>query len=322
MSNTRLTVAKVRAALAPLVTPDELDSQLFLDVLNEVCERYINNAKWKGTLMEITFNGAAGFVTLPFNYAAALAGTFIRCPFPIFTQYHTYVENGPGNIEQAFKWAGILLDMGDGFVTEVDIPEGNGGVLRLHSIASDDSTTVRVYGRDLDDNIIYDSDGNEGEEVTLTAPSVVTTNNYSKVTGFVKPHTKGPVRMGVVQPTTVELTLAVYQPIETVPCYHRYQTGQVQEEQNVENGVRLLCNRRFIPMEAETDFVIPGNLAALRNGVQAWLSENATDYPAADAAWNRGIDFLNDEAKTFRGGGRPTINVENWSLYTSMYTVA
>lgn len=319
--NTRLTVAQVRAALVDLVTPEEPSSVLFLRVLNEVVERYINNGKWKGNLMEITFNGANGFVTLPFNFAAALAGTFLRCPFPVFTQYHTYVLNGPGNIEQAFKWSGIFLDMGDGFVTEVDIPEGDAGVIRIHSIAGDNGVLVRIYGRDADDNIIYDSDGDEGEAVTLTAPSVVTTHNFSKVTGFVKPHTKGFVRIGVVPPSTTELTLANYQPIETVPCYHRYQTNTIQVEENINNGIRLLCSRRFIPLQAETDLVEPGNLAALRNGVQAWLSENANDYPAADVAWQRGIDFLNDEAKNFRGGGRPTINVENWNTLGSIYTV-
>lgn len=305
-----------------LVTPDEPDSAYFLTVLNEVVERYINNAKWKGNLLEITFNGANGFVTLPYNFAAAVAGTFLRCPFPMFTQYHTYVMNGPGNIEEAFKWNGILIDMGDGFVTEVDIPEGDAGVIRVHSIAGDDDAVVRIYGLDEDGAVIYDTDGYEGEAVTLAAPSVVTTHSFSKVTGFVKPHTKGFVRIGVVPPSTTELTLANYQPIETVPCYHRYQTGQVQEEENINNGIRLLCTRRFIPLQAETDLVEPGNLAALRNGVQAWLAENATDYPAADVGWQRGIDYLNDEAKTFRGGGRPTINVEAFGPWGAMYNVA
>ena len=320
--NTRLTVAKVREAMWELVTPEDINSPKFLLVLNEVCERYINNGKWKGNLMEITFNGAEGFVTLPFNFASALAGTFLRCPFPIFTQYITYVLNGPGNIEEAFRWGGTLIDMGDGFVTEVDIPTGSAGVLRIYSNMADDDELVRVYGLDENGAIIYDADGNEGEEVELTAPSVVTTHQFSKVTGFTKPHTKHSVRLVLVPPSTVELTLATYQPIETVPCYHRYLTGQVQVEEREANGIRLLCNRRFIPMQAETDFVIPGNMAALRNGIQAWLAENATDYPSADAAWNRGINFLNDEAKTYRGGGRPTINVENWSTYTSMANVA
>ena len=321
--NTRLTVAGARAALADLVTPDDLNSTKFLQVLNEVVERYVTNGKWKGNLLEITFLSADGFVTLPFNFAAALAGTFARCPFPILTQYTSYILGGPGRIDEAVKWGNSLIDMGDGFVTERDIASGSAGVLRLHSIAGDDDVVVRVYGLDGDGEIIYDADGDEGEEVILAAPSVVTTNTFSRVTGFVKPHTKGFVRLGVVPPSNVEVTLSNYQPVETNPCYHRYQTGTVVEPtEPLNNGIRLLCNRRFIPLKAETDPVEPGNLAALRNGVQAWLSENATDYPSADAAWQRGIDFLNDEAKTFRGGGRPTINVENWGLGQSMYNVA
>jgi hypothetical protein len=320
--NSRITVADARAALYELVTPEDPDSARFLRVLNEVVERYINNAKWKGNLMEVTFNGAEGYVTLPYNYASALAGTYIRCPFPIFTQYHTFVENGPGNIEEAFKWSGILLDMGDGFATQVDIDDGDAGVLRVYSSASDNATVVRIYGLDENGATIYDSDGNEGEQVTLAAPFVATTHSFSRVTGFTKPHTDNAVRIAVVPPSVAEYTLSTYQPNETRPSYHRYQTGTVQEESNAENGIKLLCSRRFIPLQAETDWVIPGNLAALRNGIQAWNSENATDYVAANAAWNRGLDFLNDEAKTYRGGGRPTVNVEGFGLSSPFVNVA
>ena len=60
---------------------------------------------------------------------------------------------------------------------------------------------------------------------------------------------------------------------------------------------------------AETDWVIPGNISALRAGIQARLFEDATDPDAADASFTRGLNFLNDEAKAFRGGARATLNM-------------
>ena len=61
-------------------------------------------------------------------------------------------------------------------------------------------------------------------------------------------------------------------------------------------------------MSAETDFVEPGNISALRAGIQSRLYEDATDPDAADASFVRGLNFLEDETKSFRGGGRATIN--------------
>jgi hypothetical protein len=99
-----------------------------------------------------------------------------------------------------------------------------------------------------------------------------------------------------------ETLVGTYQPNETRPCYRRYQTGVAEKE------IRLICHRRFIPTVAETDWIIPGNISALRAIIQSLLFEDASDMDAADASFARAISFLNDEAKTFRGGGRATIN--------------
>lgn len=313
--DSRLRLSKVREALYDLITPDEPASPLVTKVVNEVCERIVNNGAWKGNVMNLTFDAADKFITLPFNYASTMAGTYLRCPFPIFTQFHKYVVNGPGNIDESFKWGGILIDMGDGFVTQRDIEVGDAGLLTLYSSAADDAKVTRVYGLDQDGKVIYDADGNEGEAVTLLAPSVVTTKQYSKVTGFYKPYTKNRLRLFVTPPSMVDYQLAEYQPNETEISYHRYQTGTIEQVEEPANAIRLLCRRRFVPVNAETDWVYPGNLAALRNGVQSWLAENATDYNAASVAFARALGFLNEEAKTFRGGGRTTVNVENFSLF-------
>lgn len=317
--DSRLRLSQVREALYSLIAPDEPTNPMVVKVINEVCERYINNGAWKGQVMTLVFDSADKFITLPYNYASVMAGTYLRCPFPIFTQFHKYVVNGPGNVDEAFKWCGILIDMGDGFVTQRDIESGETGVLRVYSSAADDTEVVRVYGQDQDGQVIYDADGNEGEEVTLVAPFATTTNSYSKVTGFYKPYTKARLRLFVVPASGTEIQLAEYQPNETEISYHRYQTGEIQPVQEQANAIKLICRRRFVPVNAETDWVYPGNMAALRNGVQAWMSENASDYNSASAALSRGLYFLNQEAKTYRGGGRPTVNVENFGIWDSYY---
>lgn len=303
--DTRLILSDVRTVLSPMVDPTNPNNPLFLEMLNEVCERYTNSGKWKGNVVTVKFEASSGFVTLPWTYASALAMTYDRYPYPIFTEYHQYVEEGPGKVDEALHWPGILIDMGDGFCTQADIT--NPSTIRVYSSAADDDLKIRIYG-ELNGVTVYDSSGNEGEELTLAAPMVETTNQFTKITGFIKPHTKARVYLKGWDGTT-ETLLATYQPNETRPSYRRYQTGTTEKE------IRMICQRRFIPIVAETDWVSPGNLSALRAGIQSRLFEDATDPDAADASFTRGLNFLNDEAKAYRGGGRATLDITNPTWY-------
>lgn len=299
--DTRLTLADVRAILAPMINSSDLNDPLFLQILNEVQERYINSGKWKGSIVTLRFESSTRFVTMPYNYAAVLAMTYDRCPYPIFTQFHQYVEEGPGKVDDTLNWPGILIDLGDGYCTQADIPAA--GFVRIYSSALDNGDVVRVYGN-LNGVTLYDADGNEGEAVTLAAPFVATTNQFTEITGFSKPLTTARVYAKSWDGTT-ETLVGTYQPNETRPCYRRYQTGVADKE------IRLICHRRFIPTVAETDWIIPGNLSALRAGIQSRLFEDASDMDSANASFARGISFLNDEAKTFRAGGRATLNTNS-----------
>ncbi len=296
--DTRLTLADVRTVLAPMVDPADPNNPLFLQMINEVQERYINSGKWKGSIITLRYDSSPGFITLPFNYAAVLAMTYDRYPIPVFTQFHQYVEEGPGKVDEALHWPGILIDLGDGFCTQADMSAA--GFVRIYSSALDNGKVTRVYGK-LNGVIVYDAAGNEGEEVVLSAPFVATTNQFTEITGFTKPTTTARIYAKSWDGVT-ETSLATYQPNETRPCYRRYQTGQAERE------IRIICQRRFVPTVAETDWIIPGNISALRAGIQSRLFEDATDPDAADASFVRGLNFLNDEAKTFRGGGRLTVN--------------
>jgi len=305
--DTRLTLADIRPILGPMINSSDLNDPLILQIFNEVQERFINSGKWKGSIVTLRYESSTGFVTMPYNYAAALALTYDRYPFPIFTQFHQYVEEGPGKMDETLNWPGILIDLGDGYCTQDDIPAA--GVIRLYSSAADNADVVRVYGN-LNGVAVYDASGNEGEAVTLAAPFVATTNQFTEITGITKPLTTARVYAKSWDGTT-ETLVGTYQPNETRPRYRRYQTGVAEKE------IRLICHRRFIPTVAETDWIIPGNLSALRAGIQSRLFEDASDLDAADASFTRGISFLNDEAKTFRGGGRATINA-NPTPWTAM----
>ena len=299
--DTQLTLADVRAQLYPEVNAANPNDPLFLQRLNEVRSRLIYNGKWKGSLMTLNFPATQGFITLPRDYAAVLVMRYRCIPRMVFTQFLPFSASGPGYMDEAKRFPGVMVDMGDGFVTQSDITTT--GTLRITvTDAADASKIIRLYGRDQNDNEIYDATGVAGINVTTAAPSVTTTQQFSKVTGIQAPPNMTHLWTLSVVNGAVATQLGAYQPGETRPSYRRYQTGETRDT------IQTICQRRFIPVVNETDWVIPGNMSALRMGLQSMSSEFANQQDIADQKQARAIDFLNDEARAFRGGAIPTLN--------------
>lgn len=300
--NTPTTVADVRSQLEPQFGPNS-----FIQALNEVMERYTKSGKWKGAVLEVDFPSSTGFVTLPYEFESVLAMTYNRMPALTYTQFHSYMINGPGELQDSLNWPGVLVDMGDGFPTQANITTV--GVLKIVTNADDDGKQIRLYGRDQNDSVIFGTDGVEGELVTCAAPFVNTTQQFSVVTGI----------QATPDPLTVmqrfwslydagNNLLSTYYPGESRPSYRRYQTGQA------ENAIRLICQRRFIRVRNESDWVVPGNIPALRAGFWAWKFENGSDVDKAEQSWARGYQLLNEEAKNSRGGAIPSTSFINWGV--------
>lgn len=300
--NTQLTVADVRQQLEP-----QFGEQSFLQILNEVCERVTKSGKWKGSILEVDFPSSDGFITLPYEFEAVLAMTYNRVPALTYTQFHTYMINGPGEVLDSLNWAGVLIDMGDGFATQANIQTV--GVLKVATNVADDGKQIRLFGKDQNGADIFDADGLLGESVTCAAPFVNTTNQFSVVTGIqATPDPSTVMQKAWTLYDAGNNLIGSYYPGESRPSYRRYQTGQA------ENAIRLICQRRFIRMRNESDWVIPGNIPALRAGFWAWKFEDGSDSQKAEENWARCINLLNQEAKYARGGGIPSTSFVNWGI--------
>lgn len=305
--NTQLTVADVRQQLEP-----QFGSNSFLQILNEVCERYTKSGKWKGAVVEVDFPSADGFITLPYEFESVLALTYDRTPVLTYTQFHTYTINGPGEFQETLKWPGILVDMGDGYPTQANITTV--GVLKVVTNAADDGKAIRFYGLDENGAEIYGSDGVLGEEVICAAPFVNTTQQFSVVKGIqASPDPSAVMEKFWSLYDAGNNLLSTYYPGESRPSYRRYQTGQADK------AIRLLCQRRFIRMRNESDWVVPGNVPALRAGFWAWKNEDGSDEQTSESNWNRGLSLLNQEAKYSRGGGIPSTAFINWGVMGGCY---
>ena len=313
--NSQITVAIARQILSGIVDPYNSSNPKFLVALNQIGERFCNSASWKGNVVDLEYRTDQNrFLTLPYYVDSLMAATVRTCPVPIFSEFNRFTEVGPGLVQEENLAGWPFFDLGDGFVTVEDIPQDSSGLLRTTiSSSADVGKVVRYFGRDEDDEEIYDSEGNLGEQVVLANPFVLTTNQFSKVTGVQKEMTNGRLTlfwMDGVTPTE----LAKYAPGETIVSYHRYMIGEVEEDTTLgPRTISLKCRRRFVPLYAETDYVIPSSLGALKLALLAINAENAPNDALRQTALNYWADsyaLLDQQHKTTRGAAIQTINFQ------------
>lgn len=64
-----------------------------------------------------------------------------------------------------------------------------------------------------------------------------------------------------------------------------------------------VCKIDYVPISNPEDEVVPGNLGALRMGLEALQKEDANDFLRAGQLWNGGLKLLADEREDDMGAG-------------------
>ena len=256
---TQLNVADARANLYSIVDASNPNNPIFLQLLNKGTKKMTDSGKWLGAIEAITItpteinDSALGFITLPRRYQSILGTNFQRVPAPTYSQWHQYTENGPGWIDATWSYGGMLIDCGDGWPSQRVITEGTSPNLRFEiSNPADAGKTVRFFGM-KDNRRIFSADG-EGIALTTVFPSAQTAQTFDKLTGIQKDEMIGNQNLYTVDGATV-YQIGEYEPTETRPCYHRYQTNIIPTTGD-DRVIKILAQRRWIKLVAETDWVI------------------------------------------------------------------
>lgn len=314
MASSNLTVALLRSLLANngqgFSGPDD-DS--FVPALNQVSERLVQSGKWQGNMEKVVFGAAVnGSITLPPQFVSVLGAGFQCWPgVPIWSQFHEFMECGPGTWDQNFRWPYQFIDAGDQYATQYDVVAP--GPLRVYSAAPDNAAVVRLFGLDADTGFpVTDSMGVLGEQVVLAFPFVQTTHRFASVSTVEKPITKNIINLWVL-PTngSAQYQIGAYQTVETVPQYHRYLVGNVQPL-NTFPAIRTLCQRRYFPVRAETDIVYPPAIGAFKYGFQALNYEDLNRNKDADDQWTIAYKLMNNQTHATRGGARVEVDIQGF----------
>lgn len=303
------------------------------EIVNEAQQRLISaggEVGWWGSWAKVVFNvnGATDpFITLPRSIARIInLGVCLR-PVRIQNEFYEFLEAGIGLQPQTNCETGGLrqcslmetYDRGQ-FPTFSDLVPGNKRLRFYITDQGDISRRVLVQGRDANDQVIRSLDGAvqvQGVFLNLTTPFVQTPLDISFISGLQKDTTIGLVQIYEYDTTTgIQRLISTMDPSEEVAGYRRYFLGGLTPAPPVQPApalvqVTAMCKLAFIPVVADTDYLMIQSIPALKEECQAVRFSEMDDSLSAQQAkfrHERAINILNGQLRHELGKERPAIN--------------
>lgn len=309
------------------------DNNGFITTLNEAQQRLITDEKqpdegWWGTWSVMAFNltQADPFFTVPRDVARVTAVNVCKKPVVLRNQFFEYLEFGNGLRPVNCCDAPICEDLGafdrGRVVTFLDVKPPNKKLRVFVTDETDIGKRTLISYKDPFGNIFYSQDGFNrvtGEFLTFASPFSQTTSDVAELTGIQKDQTNGPVQFHEVDIVTGAMRLILtMEPSETVAAYRRYFVNGLPNTCCASETIQVsvLSKLDFIPAVVDSDYLLIGNLSALKEECMAVrLSE--MDSPnakrMADMHHVRALALLFGELDHFLGKTRVSVQLPLWN---------
>lgn len=327
----KLTLGDCRATIARVLNVTSASAQV-VTYLNEATQRLLYKGKWPGTYMRYRICVNDGCITWPRQIETIEAIAIGGSPASIRNGWFEFYPMGPGiesancsctsATESCSGGALGLKDRMSAVAFDDIIPSGK--KIRVYADLNEAvGSQILLQGYDDTGNWILTNDGaTNGELVTISTTPQDTVNYFSALTGVQKPVTNGSVRLYELTEIGGALkALAVYEPDETRPEYRRsLVTGLCASDDGTcdKTSVEVMAKLRFIPVANDTDWVMIGNLPALKCEVMAILKEERNLIPEAAVYSAKAVELLRDELKHWMGDGATiTLKVAGDNTYAA-----
>lgn len=259
---------------------------LLLSTVNEAQQRLIMDESqpdegWWLTYAIMAFNVSRDepFFVTPRGVARVTMLDICKKPVILRNQFFEYLDFGNG-----LKPGGCCNRSTCGTMTAYD----RGPVVTFKELAPPNKK-IRVYFTDITDagkrilfsgkdgfgNIIYTQDGFSratGEFLVFTSPFVDSVNEFTELSGIQKDLTNGAIQIFEVDTvTTDERLILTMEPGETTASYRRYYASGLPSTVCGSSTIQVsaVVKLDFIPVVADTDYLIISNLPALKEECQA-----------------------------------------------------
>lgn len=298
-------------------------------VLNEAIQRLINTAGeegfWGGW-SKVVFNVSKDdpYITLPSQFARMISADVCRTPVRIVNEWYEFLEAG----------IGLQSPCAGRNMCSMEIYE-RGTVNTAYDLATTNKK-IRVYptdGRDLGKKIIFagakDNNGNGiyqtdlsnevlGLKLEMTVPFVTSSMIVTSFDAIAKDDTYGDIVIKQVDATTgEEVLLSRLGPREMNPAYRRYFLSGVpanccSDPAVTTVQVTTMCKYEFVPVSRPTDFLLIGNIPALKQECQSIRHDeidSAESKALAISEHRSAVRMLNAELTHYTGKNQIAVNV-------------
>lgn len=292
--------------------------------INGAIERLLPMGHWFGTCPKYTVNVTNQLFSLPPQFATIEQIAVCRQPINLRNNWFEFSASGWGVVNDPTVAApNVCVDQvlfRGNFPLAQDIISGN--QIRLQcDVADDIGVKVLFLGFDVNGNWVRSKVlgiWQDGETIAATqSPGTLSTTVWGKITDIQKPISNG--QMWVIQASSTAVTIGTLNYWETNPSYGRY---LLPTTAGITTQIDLAGKLCFIPVVNPTDYLIIGNLGALRLACQAVKYEEegqlglATLYlyggrdPKTKISVTGAVQVLQEELQHYRGDGAiPSIQV-------------
>jgi hypothetical protein len=285
-----------------------------IQYVNSATERLLNRGHWWGTCPRYSVSVTNQLFSLPPQFATMEKIAVSHYPVMLRNSWYEFADHGIGSVDDPTAstpntlCARQALFRGN-FPTSQDIVSGN--KIRVQCDVVDDvAVNVLVLG--------YDSSGNwlrtkvagvwqDGETIAASqSPGTISSTTWGRITDVQKPVSKGQFWITQIDGVTNPI-IANYQYWETNPSYTRYLLPTIA---NTATQIDLIGKLSFRPVTNSTDYLLIGNLEAIRLEAVAIKLEEEHMISEATALTQRAIVLLCEELEHYKGAGEmPSIQV-------------
>lgn len=325
----RTTFGEVRTSRIPqslgLCASDTGRLQSFVNAAQKRLMLAGGDRGWWGTWYQIALTATNGYVTLPRAVARLIDVAVCQEPIRIRNEWYEFLYAGWG-LQPPSACTGCPDVCGNTqaldrriVCTAADLVPGN--FIRAYSDdpdGRDAGKNLLIQATDTNGKKIRSNSGTnvvEGFYLTLSAPFVTSGFGLNSIYGVMKDQTYGNITLYQVDAVTgAESLLAAYEPSEYRPNYRRYYLDNLPENccsSSCALTITGMAKLDLIPVELDTDWLLIGNIEALKEGcmgIKYGEQDSQVSQALAKAHLKTAISLLNQELDHYIGRENPAVN--------------
>jgi hypothetical protein len=329
----RTTLADARASRIPNVIGACSDDVRFLAILNEAIQRLLTKGLWWGTYARYRICATDSCITLPSGIATIETVAMCGTPIQLVDQWYEFLENGLGTVGGSLASDGSNCSSCAGsnnagcgvpgaymrgrYPSFSDVRGTTEKLRFVCDLATDVGKEVLALGYDENSNWIRTEQGGvirDGEIIELDqSPGTTSDHYFSAMTDLQFPNDMdGQTWLYAYKPSDdSQRLIGKYQYHDTRPSFARYFIPGIcpNSDSSCPVTVEIMAKLEFLPVKNDTDYLIIGNLPALKTMCMA--INNAEHEPDAikktaimRAGYSEAIAELDSELDHYLGSGR------------------